>query len=160
MTDNEITVKALKDLLEVMLCEGDLQRVSTVSHAIEHINRLQEKNSNLTSDLTYLQNDLISAKAEIERLHSILLSFTDEVHTWSNKKGYDTTELSLISILGESKNIKANIKAEAYKEFAERVKCLMRDRYLQSDMRYSQFATPENIDNLLKEMVGENDGIL
>ena len=38
----------------------------------------------------------------------------------------------------------------------ERLKSLMRDRYLESDKRYSQFVTPEDIDNLLKELVGED----
>jgi ubiquinone biosynthesis protein COQ9 len=157
LTDNEI-IKALKDLLEVMLCEGDLQRVSTVSHAIEHINRLQEKNSNLTSDLTSLQNDLISAKAEIERLHSILLSFTDEVHTWSNKKGYDTTELSLISILGESKNIKANIKAEAYKECIDKIKNELRNiAKIEWQDNYFYLVGTAFFDNILKELVGDSD---
>ncbi len=92
--------------------------------------------------------DLINRqKAEIERLYSLLLSFTDEVHTWSNKKGYDTTELSLISILGESKNIKANIKAEAYKEFAEMLKA---NAYY--NMAGDNIVFSHDVDNLLKEM--------
>lgn len=61
-------------------------------------------------------------KAEINRLHNILLSFTNEVHTWSNKKGYDTTELSLIPILNEAESARETIKNEAVKEFAERMK--------------------------------------
>lgn len=46
LTDSEI-VKALKEILELMLCEGDLQRTSTISHAIDLINRLQAANEGL-----------------------------------------------------------------------------------------------------------------
>ena len=64
--------------------------------------------------------DLINRlQAENERLQSILLAFTSEVENWSNKKGYDTTELSLIAILDEATNIKAEIKAEAYKDLID-----------------------------------------
>ena len=42
MTDSEI-VKALKELFEVMLYEGDLQRASTISHTIDHIKRQKEE---------------------------------------------------------------------------------------------------------------------
>lgn len=50
MTDNEI-IKALKELLEIMLCEGDLQRSATISKALDLINR---------------------QKAEIERLRGVI----------------------------------------------------------------------------------------
>lgn len=66
--------------------------------------------------------DLINRqKAEIERLHNILLSFTNEVHTWSNRKGYDTTELSLIPILNEAESVREAIRAEAIIEFEQKV---------------------------------------
>jgi hypothetical protein len=42
LTDTEITIKALKKLLEVMMCEGDLQRVSTISHTIDLVNHQEE----------------------------------------------------------------------------------------------------------------------
>ena len=40
LTDSEI-VKALKEILEIMLTMGDLQKSSTISKAIDLINRLQ-----------------------------------------------------------------------------------------------------------------------
>ena len=54
MTDNEI-IKALKELLDVMLCEGDLQRVSTISHTIELINRQKAEIERLTEE-----NDILN----------------------------------------------------------------------------------------------------
>ena len=43
LTDSEITIKALKELLAVTLSEGDLQKTSTISHAINLINRQQNE---------------------------------------------------------------------------------------------------------------------
>ena len=105
-----------------------------LQNALDLINRLKEKNSNLTSDLTSLQNDLISAKAEIERL----------------------------TVLADLGNVRANdyramrdkcktAKAEAYKEFAERLK----DKYKPYVILGSGVAEIE-INNLLKELVGDD----
>jgi hypothetical protein len=111
MTDNEV-MKALECCMKI--CEdcdncpcvkNDYTTVSTCKDALlenvlDLINHLKEKNSNLTSDLTSLKNDLTSlkndltsAKAENERL----------------KKGWKADVI-----------LTANIKSEAYKEFAER----------------------------------------
>lgn len=43
-------------------------REECAKNALDLINRQKEENSNLTSNLTSLQNDLTSAKAEVERL--------------------------------------------------------------------------------------------
>ena len=48
LTDYAITVRALKKILELMLLDGDLQRISTVSHAIDLINRQQAEIARLT----------------------------------------------------------------------------------------------------------------
>lgn len=50
MTDNEIK-KALKEILEIMLCEGDLQRSATISNALDLINRLQAENERLKEEV-------------------------------------------------------------------------------------------------------------
>ena len=49
MTDNKI-VKALKEILELMCIEGDLQRSATISNALDLINRLQAENERLFAD--------------------------------------------------------------------------------------------------------------
>ena len=110
LTDSEI-IKALEEwrkeiiadyqrlqLLDVpMDCfeESHADTVTNLSNALDLINRLQAKNSNLISDLTSLQNDLTSAKAENERL----------------KKGWKADVI-----------LTANVKAEAVTEFAESLK--------------------------------------
>ena len=68
LTDNEITIKALKELLEVMLSEGDLQRTSTVSHTINLINRLETENKGL--------------RDEIERLHETIEDLQETIMGW------------------------------------------------------------------------------
>ena len=105
---------------------------------------------NLIQDAFDLTNRL---QAENERLQSILLSFTSEVETWSNKKGYDTTELSLIAILDEATNIKAEIKSEAYKEFA---KMLDNKAMFSQEINDDYAVGLTTINNLLKELVGED----
>ena len=101
MTDEQI-IKALKELLEIMLHEGDLQRSSTISNALDLINRQQ---------------------AEIERLQKIILGFMDEVGTWSNKYDVDISNIHKLPLLAkEDFNIKNKIKSEAIKEFAKKYK--------------------------------------
>ena len=114
LTDNKITINALKELLEVMLCEGDLQRVSTISHTIDLINRLQ---------------------AENEELKSAINGF----------RGYED-----------------KIKAEAYKEFAEKIEeriavKILKDKSNEYAEGFVDALDGVNgeIDNLLKEIIGE-----
>lgn len=63
LTDKEI-IKALEEILELVLCEGDLQRASTISHTVDLINRLQTKNDRLEHQLETLCFTLKTAKAE------------------------------------------------------------------------------------------------
>ena len=62
MTDNEI-VKALKELLEVMLYEGDLQRASTISNTIDFINRQKAKIEECTKGLAEVLKGIQETKA-------------------------------------------------------------------------------------------------
>ena len=86
-------------------------------------------------------------QAEIDRLRNILLCFMNEVSAWENKHGLDVSELPLIPIRDESAKIIEQIKAEAIKQFAERLKKNMAGAKILIGERY--------IDNLVKEMVGE-----
>ena len=58
LTDSEITIKALKELLEVMLCEGNLQRTSTISHTINLINHLQAENERFQKSVDILKKEI------------------------------------------------------------------------------------------------------
>ena len=133
LTDNEI-IKALevcskytgfKDCEKCPLnpiCDAnviDALALDLINRQKAEIENLKEKNSNLTSGLTSLQNDLTSARATID-------SFTDIGKLYSE------------------------IKAEAYKEFAEKLK---QNAYHNDANEYIVFDI--EVDNLLKELVGE-----
>jgi hypothetical protein len=85
-------------------------------------------------------------KAEIERLKSILLKFMDEVAKWEEKKGIDVSELPLIPICDEGRDIIDHYRAQAIRQFAERLK---------KELSFGKYTNAEQIDNLVKEMVGE-----
>ena len=62
-----------------------------------------------------------TANAEIERLQNILICFMDALG--KVRKVDDIDEISLIPLMSElNKQYRAELKAEAYKEFAERLK--------------------------------------
>ena len=150
MTDNEI-IKALECCNDgIVWCEecpyheNDCE-MRLLIDTLDLINRQKAENSNLTSHLTSLQNDLTSAKAEIERLNNI-------------------TSASAISIMAdivievEKKKPKFihEIKAEAIKEFAERLK----EKYSQADIlcpRRIVSLTEKDLDNLIEETAGEDN---
>ena len=143
MTDNEI-IKALdccsnrhKTCHDCVFCE-DNDLVSDIGNcvrrlkiqALDLINRQKAEIENLNIELSAMRGAAYSYKAEAERL----------------------------SVLAKLGNMRANdyramrdkcktAKAEAYKEFAERLK---------ENAFPLRFATNTEIDNLLKELVGED----
>lgn len=81
MTDTEI-IKALEQLLEVMLCEGDLQRSSTISRALNLIKRQQaefEKKDRILESYALQYGTAVDKeriiKAEVEKLHPYKLHY-------------------------------------------------------------------------------------
>ncbi len=103
---------------------------------------LQEKNSNLTFDLTSLQNDLTSLKAENERLkNNPTLPKSGFINLVCDALVYTET-------LEQYNKFKRTFKAEAYKECIEKVKWLWGN--------YNGYEFNMKLDNLLKELVGED----
>ena len=101
-------------------------------------------------------------KEEIERLQSILLKFVREINIFENKHNIDTSDFSLIPILENEKNsIVKQIKSEAIKEFAERLK---ERSFSISIFLFDSINKPcieavkvNDIDNLVKEMAGDTE---
>lgn len=90
-----------------------------------------------------------SLKAEIERLKDILICFMGALSKVRNID--DIESISVIPLMTElNKGIRAEIKAEAYKEFAEK----LRADWLFGGKDGKPYR--ETIDNLIKEMVGES----
>ena len=65
MGDNEI-IKALKKILELMLLEGDLQRASTVSHAIDFINRQKAEIERLQKEVDRLSQIVLHHPGQVD----------------------------------------------------------------------------------------------
>ena len=141
MTDNEI-IKAFKDFL-IEQVDGYTDHVETGGERYEFI----EKELELLKETDNLIN---RQKAEIERL----VKGFEEV-----KKGIEEAKVLV------AKDI-AKARAEAIKEFAERLKneiisdtaygCDTNQHTGYYDYQIKIGDIPEYIDNLLKEMVGDN----
>ena len=151
MTDNEI-VKALKEILEIMCVVGDLQKASTISKSIDLINRqeaeierlkerCQKCGTKTTTTILHLQTVIAERNAEIESLKA-------EIERLKNAYRQCAYERDAYIEIENTSIIEA--KTEAYKEFAERLKERGRSSL------GNQFVIGW-IDNLLKEMVGDNN---
>ncbi len=153
MTDNEI-IKALSICSnENGICSecpysDDYTNCNTriAKDAIDLINRLQAEKSNLEIELKAMRGAANSYKAEIERLKECPKCVYE----------YDG-EITEYCVQGPCPNYKteAQIKAEAYKEFAER---LREHKFEIEDIPKKEIfyaVETHHIDNLLKEMAGE-----
>ena len=155
LTDSEI-IKALKEVLEIMLTMGDLQKSATTRKSLDLINRLQAENENysknnqqMTSDILKFYKELEQAKAENERLKP----FEDKIAEFNSHIRVENM-LVFANSLEEWLEFCDNLKAEAYKEFAERLK--REKSYNECDITGYKYRVVqiEEIDNLLKELVG------
>ncbi len=147
MTDNEI-IKALECCKTGDDCKGCPYYANERYTCGEHFNE----------DMLDLIN---RQKAEIERLQNILLKFMDEVARWEEKKGIDVSELPLIPICDEGRDIIDHHRAIAIKQFAERLHEYINGIIERHEMPMFPFSVAfvsgmeTKIDNLVKEMVGE-----
>ena len=177
MTDNEIK-KALECCIVRGNCQGcPLWNEHTtkcletaITNALDLINRLQAQNYELFETIDYrakkiteLVDKLKTAKAENERLkgevsnarRKALLEAKEKFAGHSDYHG-DTILCKLICMaegeeVGNAKPLdKSKIKAEAYKEFAERLK---KESYERIDL--TAYVEVSAIDDVLKELVGE-----
>ena len=146
MTDNEI-IKALEnevksaEYVDSYYCNGvDL---TLIKSAVDLINRQQAENINLKGHLEQLKSRYDNARTEIERLKGISVS--------SSKDPMDFCGV----LCDYAEELIDKAKAEAYKEFAERLKEKKQEVFTAvNDSSYA--VTVYKIDNLLKEMVGED----
>lgn len=138
------------------------QKAEIVNRTEEYNDMLEQRNkveealeimtmdvNSLTSERDALQEMVAEQKAEIERLRYILVNFMGEIFDWGNKNGVDTRIFAQTAILGKEKDgAVKQIKSEAYREFAEKVKAKA-DRGFWQEHSY---VDTEDIDNTLKEL--------
>ena len=92
-----------------------------------------------------------SLKEENERIKNMLLRFVDAIGKLRNLD--DVVNMSLIPLMTEeNQKIRAEIKSEARKEFAERLKHII----MWSPKNHISI-TAKDLDNLLKEMESANN---
>ena len=173
LTDSEI-VKALECCADYKntKCKGCPLEESCVDNnicglALDLINHLQEQNEHyshnvkeMTNSIRNYQKALEQAKAENGRLKREIEDL-ESVQEISPEAKYlvDTKADKVISLLTELNKSQEQIKAEAVKEFWNKLKS--HSRKMQSSDFSGEFwdkaILVEDIDNLLKEMVGDNN---
>ena len=159
MSDEEI-IKALEDLLELMLYEGDLQRASTIRKVfdlikrkdaeIERFHKLQKPTETSgfrieNGKVVFYTNILNGYRHECKDLEEVVKELNLLLH-----EAYKNDEiLSHYKCVMQEKH---KAQAQAIKEFAERLK--EKADYF-SDLLFKVVEVDE-IDNLVKEMVGDD----
>lgn len=117
-----------------MTPEKAIEELENEIHLVEYVDGLYAENISL--ELLKSVRDLIDRQqAEIERLEKIRKA--DNNLITSLNKCYETA------------------KAEAYKEFAEKLKEKCYEDFQETYEMLSPYVTDDDIDNLLKEMEGE-----
>lgn len=97
------------------------------------------------------QKYINSLKEENERVKNLLLRFMDAIGKLRNLD--DVVNMSLIPLMTEeNKKIRAEIKAEAYKEFA---KMLNNKGMFPHEINDDYAVGLETVNNLLEELVGD-----
>ena len=107
LTDSEI-VKALKEILKLMLCEGDLQRSATISNALDLINRLQAENEKLNK----INFDLCNAGGQL--LHKV-----DTIKTEAYKECIEKIHTEIAEALNSNYKAKAERMAKPKVDMAD-----------------------------------------
>ena len=115
------------------------------------LENLKVENQSLRTAANSLKMHYEEAQTEIERLKSCVKS-EDEVREIAKR----TMEPLVKEITREQIDIAVKYaKSEAYKEFAERLKEFMHNKFKALDEYEFEYITERDIDNLVKEIIGE-----
>lgn len=158
LTDNEIkkafqmcTLKA--EHPGFVLCGQIVDLINRLQADVENYKQVAENQQKVTLDRGF---EIKRLKEKIERLQSISLRFLEEMRKWGNKNNIDTTNFSMIPILeSENESLVKQIKAEAYKEFAERLHEELRMYGIKDKFDKAVFLNV--VDKAKKELVGDSD---
>lgn len=145
--------------------DGNATELGIIANAINDFlpeyTRQKAENSNLSSDLTSLKKDLTSAKAEIERLKGNAPKLFISDKTPSRYFKVKSSQPILIYPYEEAKielvPSTEQTKAEAIKDFAERLTHALVINNEENTEFFDFSYTLETIDNLVKETTGEQE---
>ena len=137
--------------------EFDMQSDSSTDKTIATLQAendlLQETNKQLKSSIDFVKvNDIATLQAENERLKNILICFMEALGKVRNVDDIDS--ISLIPLMSElNKGIRAEIKAEAYKELLNFLEARLVCKSKISSIGYESAII--DIKNHLKELEGD-----
>ena len=122
------------------------------------IENLKVENQSLRGAANSLKMHYEEARAEIERLkqRNAVYEAANRCIVWQRDRRDREIE-ELHSQIAGLNIYKSKIKAEAYKEFSEKAKEFMHNKFKALDEYEFEYITERDIDNLLKETVGENN---
>jgi hypothetical protein len=151
---NKLQAKQIVELkIKVEQQKAEIENLTAIA------DEFKDKTELLEIEKSAMQHKIDSQKAEIDRLRYILVNFMGEIFDWGNKNGVDTRIFAQTAILGKEKDgAVKQIKSEAYKEFAERLKQSAFDcdvSFGYGKEHYTEAVAVVEIDNLVKEVVGE-----
>lgn len=147
LTNNEI-IKTLEGaILNAKRCDSKVWSIEIykLENVLDLINRLQAEKEELVGN-----NDKL--KAEIERLTNAYKQCAWERDVFAEDIKQEIKKDCSYLML----DIK-NIKAEAYKEFTEKLKEFMHNKFKALDEYEFEYITERDINNLAKELVGDDN---
>ena len=158
MTDNEI-IKVLEccvsakcicphtcPMLKNKECLTSLRKnaLDLITRQQAEIERLQKEVNLVSMQFQDIQERQEESQAEIDKLNA------ENMLTMSERNAFRN------SFYEVSKQLKI-AKSEAFKEFAEKLKEFMHNKFKALDEYEFEYITERDIDNFVKEMVGENN---
>lgn len=152
-----------------------------LTDALDLINRQKERDKKNERIIELADKTIKTQSAEIERLQHILLNFMNETEEWERKYGVDTENIPQIAILSSveknvMKRIKFKVTQEITKKIHTEIKNAIENNYKvkreHQDNRniindefvmyvdgkiHALCGIDDYVDNLLKEMVGDDN---
>lgn len=171
MTDKKLTDAEIKRALECCLCDNseclqcqnkELCRIECdelATKTIDLITRQQAENKRLAKEVNLvsiqfqdLQERYEEAQAEIERLkqRNSVCEAANRCIVWQRDRR-DREIKELHSQIAGLNIYKSKIKAEAVKEFVERIKEFMHNKFKDLDEYEFEYITERDIDNIVEE---------
>ena len=124
----------------------------TITDALDLINRLQAEIDELNHDIDILSNIKEDLKKDLKNVETANKNYSGNLKKLNKDHRLLQKELEHIKVLYVDEQLKVeNAKAEAIKEFAERLKAYL----LLHEYHQLSVISLENIEYLVKEMVGE-----
>ena len=159
LTDNEI----IKTLQEMADYPHNYEEGQDLQNALDLINRLQAKAIKEQNKNSKLRNERNRLQAQNKDLAETVHNLTIEKDALFDKAEELKAEIERLktNLNVELENFATEydnkIKTEAYKDFAEKAKEFMHNKFKALDEYEFEYITERDIDNIVKEMAGDDN---